>query len=362
MAAAVGAVGTPRTRIGVLGSSKTVHRYAERLRRSGAETRAVEVLKFQPRAQAVAEAVALILDSQRVDPTEQQQGGSRTDGPRLQVIVTSSVAVEILHAALDATIAAECPRATYDPTRTAVLTINGCGTAHACAACPAFGNVAFRGKHLRDIYTHLESQPHLHRHVRTVILGVATGGDRSYRTSPTLSEWIEELGVYESAEVFGATVLVRQTLSWLGPEGGDLVVTSSKSATVLARAINAHCQSNATYPDYSRLRHLRIIAQGPSTAATLCRALGGEIAVEILTPASPNVDAIAELLGHDKRAGKQEPAKTPFKLNVNAEFAGKTEGSTDSSMLYTISIVGLVAMALLFSVQEGLLAYAVVDR
>jgi hypothetical protein len=81
-----------------------------------------------------------------------------------------------------------------------------------------------------------------------------------------------------------------------------------------------------------------------------------------LTPASPNVDAIAELLGHDKRAGKQEPAKTPFKLNVNAEFAGKTEGSTDSSMLYTISIVGLVAMALLFSVQEGLLAYAVVDR
>jgi hypothetical protein len=376
-AATAAAVARPRRRIGVLGSSKTVHRYAERLRRTGAETRAVEVLEFRANAQAVAEAVEIILGSQRVGPSEGTESDSGQNVPRLQVILTSSVAVEILHAALDAAKAAERPRATYDPMRTAVLTIEGCGTAQACAARPAFRNVTFCGKQLRDIYTHLDAQPpSLRGHIQTVVLGVATGGDRSYRTNPTLSGWIEELGVYESAEVSSAAASVRQTLSWLGPDGGDLMVTSSKSATVLARAVNEDLQSNATQQDDAKLRHLRVIAQGPSTAATLRRTLEGGNAVEILTPAAPNIEAIAELLRHEKSTGREEPAKKQFELNAHAPtyrfnsgaaettrerliqgrdgaphadaaLAAKHEDPADSSMRYTIGVIGLVAVAIL---------------
>ena len=359
-------------RIGVLGSSKTVHRYAERLRRAGADARAVEVLQFQPNAPAVAQAVALIRESQRA-AADKQPGGTR-----LQLILTSSVAVEILHEALEAAAAAEHPRVTYDPMRTAVLTVKGCGTANACGACPAFGNVTFCGSQLRDIYAHLETQRHLHGRVRTVVVGVATGGDRSYRTSPTLSKWIEEIGVYESVEVPDATALVGQTLSWIEAAGGDLMVTSSKSATVLARAINLQLQSNGRYQE-----DIRLVAQGPSTAATLRCALGrrapeGGGQVQILTPAAPNIEAITELLclEHDrpKVVASAQPtterlatkyAGTPADLfsqpggqpgGAAVEYAAKTE---EHSMLYAIGVFGfsLVVVAILFSVLQRIMIY-----
>ena len=360
-------------RIGVLGSSKTVHRYAERLRRAGADARAVEVLQFQPNAPAVAQAVALIRESQRA-AADEQPGGTR-----LQLILTSSVAVEILHEALEAAAAAEHPRVTYDPMRTAVLTVKGCGTANACGACPAFGNVTFCGSQLRDIYAHLETQRHLHGRVRTVVVGVATGGDRSYRTSPTLSKWIEEIGVYESVEVPDATALVGQTLSWIEAAGGDLMVTSSKSATVLARAINLQLQSNGRYQE-----DIRLVAQGPSTAATLRCALGrrapeGGGQVQILTPAAPNIEAITELLclEHDRpkvvasaqptteRLATKFHAGTPADLfsqpggqpgGAAVEYAVKTE---EHSMLYAIGVFGfsLVVVAILFSVLQRIMIY-----
>ena len=75
--------------------------------------------------------------------------------------------------------------------------------------------------------------------------------------------------MYESVAVSGATASVRQTLSWLGPDGGDLMVTSSKSAAVLACVINEDFRSKAAQQDGAKLQHLRVIAQGPSTAATL---------------------------------------------------------------------------------------------
>lgn len=353
-------------RVGVLGSGKTVHRYAEHLRRLGAEARPAEVLRFTPNAQAIDQAVALILGSQRVADSDRSSGRCQSAEPRLQLILSSSVAVKMLHVALDATMAADHPSSTYDPSRTAVLTIKGCGTASACAACPAFTNVTFCGKQLRDIYAHLESQPHLHGRVRTVILGVATGGDRSYRTSTTLGSWIEELGVYETAEVTGATALVKQTLSWMGASGGDLVVTSSKSAAILARIIIEQCVQNESAVDTTRLSNLRLVAQGPSTAATLCGVLEGHIGVgtiEILTPAAPNIEAIAELLcfGCDRHDVRPSPRLTTKRLATQCTsiFHGATgeaikiEHATEHSILYIIGVIGLSLAFATLSRQES---------
>ena len=348
-------------RIGVLGSSKTVHRYAERLRRAGADARAVEVLQFQPNVRGVTQAVALIQESQRAAADAQAQE------IRLQLILTSSVAVEILHEALEAAVATEHPRVTYDPMRTAVLTVKGCGTANACGACPAFGNVTFCGNQMRDIYAHLETQRHLHGRVRTVVVGVATGGDRSYRNSPTLSNWIEEIGVYESVEVSDATALVGQTLSWIGAAGGDLIVTSSKSATVLARAINLQFQSNGSHQADIRLRHLRLVAQGPSTAATLRRALyrcpQGAGEVKILAPVAPNIEAITELLRLEHDRPEVVASVQPTAERLTTEYADIPDvavkcatKSVEHSMLYAIGVFGfcLVAAAILFSALQRL--------
>jgi hypothetical protein len=316
-------------RVAVLGSGKTVNRYAEHLGEAGADARAVEVLRFCVNHDAVARAAKLILDAQRVaarGPSCENDGDDAA-GPRLQLILTSSVAVGALHAALDEAMAlarATEPGTTFDPLRTAVLTLKGCGTASACAACGAFSNVSFSGKRLRDIYAHLETQPPpvgSGGRVRTVVLGVASGGDRSYRSSPILGNWIEELPVYDSTEGADAPALVRSTLSWLGPAGGDLIVTSSKSAAILARVLAEQFPADDTDRAASSPRpRFQLVAQGPSTAATLHTALAawvrleaaeeepkagdGAPSIEVVTPAAPNIEAITELLnlagGHTK--------------------------------------------------------------
>ena len=288
-------------RVAVLGSGKTVHRYARHLAGCGAEARAVEVLQFTERPEATAQAVEIILDAQRV-------GTAANDGhdvgicvPRLQVILTSSVAVRVLHAALAARMAAE-PDAVFDTRRTAVLTLKGCGTAAACTACAAFANIAFVGSRLAEICDHLETLTGKQAAVgiRTLLLGVATGGDRSYRDNPALSSWVEEFGVYESTEVADALGLVRAALRWVGPRG-SLVVTSSKSAKILAHALGARDLGHGGLGHGDaltrRIGGLHLVAQGQTTAATLRELLTDRQVGEIVTPGSPNVEAIAVLLG-----------------------------------------------------------------
>ena len=278
-------------RVAVLGSGKTVHRYASSLERSGASSLAVEVLQFTELPEVVAQAVEIILDAQRVDVTT--DGGCEASEPLLQIVLTSSVAVRVLHAALETRMAAE-PDSVFDTRRTAVLTLKGCGTAKACAACGAFANVMFVGSRLADICAHLETQTELR--IRTLLLGVATGGDRSYRENPALSSWIEELGVYDSAEADDARTLVRAALRWAGPRG-SLVVTSSKSARILARALGACLGASPWEQELLGPGGLHIVAQGQTTATTLREVLTDRQVGEIVTPSAPNVEAIAELLG-----------------------------------------------------------------
>ena len=138
-------VGHSARRVAVVGSAKTAGRYAEHLRcYCHVETRSVEALGFAVDARAVAEAAELILAAQRVPaarapaPEPEPEPGHQAPPPpgaaaqppaRLRLIVTSAVAARALHKALDGAIRAG--GGAFDPRRTEVLTLRGCGTAAA---------------------------------------------------------------------------------------------------------------------------------------------------------------------------------------------------------------------------------------
>ena len=324
-------VGHSARRVAVVGSAKTAGRYAEHLRRHcHVETRSVEALGFAVDARAVAEAAELILAAQRVpaarapapEPEPEPEPGHQAPPPpntaaqppaRLRLIVTSAVAARALHKALEGAIRAG--GGAFDPRRTEVLTLRGCGTAAACSACPTLANISFFGSRLRDIFAHLEAQAATggvaDPWARTLLLGVATGGDRSYRDSPVLRDAIEELPLYDSAETEEAVAQVRDALDWAGP-AGDVVVTSSKSARILAKALKGEGKRSAAEAD-ADAAGLRVVAQGPSTAAALQSALEASEQPQrlrvgkIVTPAAPSIEAITEALEQPRAA----PAAVP---------------------------------------------------
>lgn len=319
----------PPPRALILGSGKTVHRYRKALESAyGVRTRSVEVLHFQvddaAAQRAVDELAAAPLPSTAAASTTTLSSSSR---PALfRVIATSSVAVQALSERLE--------RRTFAGSVGAPrieLLVVGPATERACRACPALSNVTFCGTRLRDVYDHLESiiienddDGRGDRSPRTVLIGAASGGDRSYRERDSLRGVIEHWPIYDSCVAPDVPASITQALRWLGPRG-CVVVTSSKTAEVLARVVAADEQQRLLLASQrgggggggdergGGLGGARVIAQGPTTAATSCaavrRLLHPPHTVE--TAAAPSVDAIAELILRGRPIGGKMLAGHP---------------------------------------------------
>ena len=273
----------------VCGTAKTVHRYRAAVERlcPSVEARALEVLCFQPDPAALRRAALRVLESQ-----EQPQG--QKEARPLHVIVTSAAAVRMLQEAIDEIRGNrhECaePSCCAGPL---VLTVRGCGTEVACRRSSSFANVLFCGDRLCDIYSFLRGRPP----TPTLLLGVRSGGDRSYQADPALRASIEFIGVYDTRESPGAATAVQDALRWAGARC-HVVVTSSKSAELVAQVV----QSNRG----AARRELTFVAQGKSTAAALHAALpeepfGGE-RYRVLVALAPTAEAVAAVLQHHPTA------------------------------------------------------------
>eukprot|EP01052_Picozoa_sp_SAG31_P000082 SAG31_NODE_3_length_45830_cov_42.279701_9_plen_266_part_00 len=201
---------------------------------------------------------------------------------------------------------------------------------------------------MKDIYEHLDFQQqqinadqrqreHGNREYRTLLLGVATGGDRSYRTMPGLQNHIEEISVYESVPVPGAANAVLDAFSWMGFDaensltrkcGGDLIVTSSKAGKVVLEAVSmagdngwSKSGASANMPFSQALSYdlqpwrIRVITLGESTASSLMHCptaspcqeqsfpchgmatrLDSSIVAQVIVAKMPTIDAIASIV------------------------------------------------------------------
>jgi hypothetical protein len=279
----------PRRAI-ICGSAKTVYRYQACVAATaGIEVRAVEVLQFRPNAGALTRAARRVIEAQQAP-----------DRPLLQLVVTSSATVHMLQAAIDDEVSASgVDVSSLDPARTAVLTIRGCGTEAACRSSNHLCNVVVACPRLRDVYLYIRTTAPCY----TVLMGVATGGDRSYRSDSMLSTLIEEFALYETVVAPEAAEAVRTALAWAGP-WAHVVVTSSKSAQLLAMAL--------TDP-LTQGRQLQIVAQGQSTASVAAVALRSACPDRehcITTAPAPTMEAIGTLIkeslfqvGDDDRPG-----------------------------------------------------------
>jgi hypothetical protein len=268
----------------VLGSGKTVHRYRRSLTCAGAEARSVEVLQFQVDNEAAHHAAAEIHATQKGGAA----AGSNAATRRLRVILTSSVAVRILSEWL-----ASMPDDDADATRTELLVV-GPVTEAACLACKALTNVTFCAGKLRDVWDHLEQQHRLGHTdgIRTVLVGVATGGDRGYLARPVLRGAIEHWAIYDSVADAAAGPAIIEGLRWIGC-GGYVVCTSSKTAEALAELV-ARDEKHA-----SLLCGTRVVAQGPTTAASMSAALmrlGLRPPASVEAAAMPSAEAIGDMV------------------------------------------------------------------
>ena len=238
----------PRRRAAVIGSAKTVYRYADHLQEhcQGVDALAIEVLGFQVDDAAVEWVAATILAAES-DHTTQHAATPGHHPSVLRLVITSTTTVRALAAVLDRKSARDTLRSTPSgwalASGIAVLVV-GPATAAACRGCRWLSNVVFCGGRLVDVYEHLDCTAYAGSgeagppRARTLLLGVATGGDRSFRSIPNLKESIEVVHVYESAAVVGAIPAILAGLEWAGQGGGaDLIVTSSKAASVLLAAV-----------------------------------------------------------------------------------------------------------------------------
>lgn len=241
----------PPSRALICGTAKTIHRYRSAVEGHGFEVRALEVLCFQPDAAALKRAALRVLEAQQ---QAQAPGGALP----LQVVLTSSAAVRMLQETIDE-LRAGSVHATElghgEGPGSVVLTIRGCGTEAACRSSSSFNNVLFCGERLCDVYNFLRSRTT----APTLLLGVRSGGDRSYRSDPVLRTAIDFIGLYDTCVAPGARAAVNAALGWAGATRCHVVVTSSKSAALLAQVV-------ATGPPR---REIVFVAQGESTAAAL---------------------------------------------------------------------------------------------
>lgn len=275
-----------RSRTLVCGTAKTVHRYRAAIERlcPTVEARALEVLCFQADPAALRRAAVRMLEAQRDVRTQQ---GS----PPLHVIVTSAAAVRLLQEAIDE-LRRDSQRSTGAERCVGlpVLTIRGCGTAAACERSTCFANVVFCGDRLCDVYSYLRERP-----VPTLLLGVQSGGDRSYRVDPVLRTAIEFIGVYDTCPAPAATSAVKDTLGWAGSRC-HVVVTSSKSAALVAQVAQMD-QQTAT-------QEITFVAQGKSTAAALLAALPEQLfeseQYRVIVAAAPTAEAIAAVVEQEE--------------------------------------------------------------
>ena len=272
-----------RSRVLVCGTAKTVHRYRAAVERlcPSVEARALEVLCFQPDPAALRRAALRVLESQK-------------ETCPLHVVVTSAAAVRMLQETIDEVRGSghKCgePSCCVGPL---VLTIRGCGTEAACRSSSSFANVMFCADRLCDIYSFLRERPP----TPTLLLGVRSGGDRSYRADPVLRASIEFIGVYDTCESPDAATAVQDALRWAGARC-HVVVTSPKSAELVAQVV----QSNRR----AAWHELTFVAQGKSTGAALHAALpeatlGGE-QYRVCVAAAPTAEAIAAVIQHRRTA------------------------------------------------------------
>jgi hypothetical protein len=210
-------------------------------------------------------------------------------------------------------------------------------TRAACEACPRLANVVFCGARLRDVYRWLEQTPAEAPAASApcALLGVCTGGDRSYRQSPALRGRIQEIATYESGPAPGALALLRAAVGWLGA-GGEVVVTSSKAAALLLDAVapagtgaagldglsGAHTDLDAAGAAggvAALLQRSRIVALGASTAAAVAAAAArhGLVCSGLVAAASPTIGAIAEVI---QRAGGHHAASPAVVAGERPDF------------------------------------------
>jgi uroporphyrinogen-III synthase len=273
----------------VCGTAKTVHRYRAAVENlcPSVEARALEVLCFQPDPAALRRAALRVLEAQ-------DQAQKQKETPVLHVIVTSAAAVRMLQETID-----EIRGGSHERNESkscvgpAVLTIRGCGTEAACRKSSSFANVLFCGDRLCDVYAYLTERTL----TPTLLLGVRSGGDRSYRTDPILRTAIEFIGVYDTCEAPSATTAVMDALKWAGSRC-HVVVTSSKSAELVAQVVKS---------DRGAIRReITFIAQGKSTAAALQASIQKQSLeceqYRVLVAPKPTAEAVAAVI-HDHPTG-----------------------------------------------------------
>ena len=140
------------------------------------------------------------------------------------------------------------------------------------------------------MYSYLRERP-----VPTLLLGVRSGGDRSYRVDPVLRTAIEFIGVYDTCVAPAATSAVKDALGWVGSRC-HVVVTSSKSAALVAQVAQMDHQTAQ--------QEITFVAQGKSTAAALRAALPDQLfeseQYRVIIAAAPTAEAIAAVVEQEE--------------------------------------------------------------